>query len=117
MSDVLTDLAYRNLLGVFNERDPAARAKAIEETYAEDVVFHDPEGTTQGREAIDGKVQTLLDGAPGFVFQPSGPARLSADLVLLGWQFGPEGAEPVVSGIDISLVKDGRIATMHTILG
>ena len=35
---------------------------------------------------------------------------------LMAWDFGPDGQPPVVSGIDVVLVRDGRIATMHTML-
>ncbi|WP_305782533.1 nuclear transport factor 2 family protein [Symbioplanes lichenis] len=116
MSDPLTDLAYANLLGVFNERDDAARAKAAEQTYAEDVVFHDPDSTVTGRAAVDAKAKALLESSPGFAFRPAGPVRISHDLVMLPWQFGPEGADPVVSGLDVSLVADGRITVLYTLL-
>ena len=113
----VADLMRQNLLGVFNERDPARRAATIAATYAEDVVFHDPEGSVTGRAAVDGKAQALLDGAPGFVFAPRGPVYSSAgSLGALAWRFGPEDGEPVATGMDIALVEDGLIATMHTVL-
>jgi hypothetical protein len=111
------ELMHRNLIEVFNERDAERRRAAIERTYAEDVVFHDPEGSTAGRAAIDGKVQALLDGAPGFVFAARGRTYESAGSVgVLAWQFGPEGGEPVVTGIDVALVRDGLIQALHTAL-
>jgi hypothetical protein len=116
MSDHATALATANLLGVFNERNDAARAKAVEQTYTEDVIFHDPEATVTGRAALDAKAKALLDGAPGFVFRAAGPVRFLVDLVLLDWHFGPEGAPPVASGTDVSLIKDGKIAVLYTLL-
>lgn len=114
--DRLSELAHRNLLGVFGERDPQARARAIAETYTEDVTFADPEEVVTGRDAIGRKAQGLLDGAPGFVFRPAGPVRVVQDLVTLAWHFGPEGQPPVATGVDISLVVDGRIARLWTLL-
>ena len=113
----VAELMHRNLLDVFNERDPARRARAIAETYAADVVFHDPEGSVTGRAAVQAKAQALLDGAPGFVFAPRGPVYTSADsLGALAWKFGPADGDPVATGMDIALVQDGRIATLHTVL-
>jgi len=113
----IPELMHRNLLGVFGERDPQRRAAAIAATYAEDVVFTDPEGTVTGREALDAKAQALLDGAPGFVFAPHGEIRESGGtLGLLAWRFGPQDGEPVVTGTDIALVRAGRIHTLHTLL-
>ena len=111
------ELLRQNLLGVFNERDPQRRAAAIAATYTEDVVFHDPEGAVTGRAALDAKAQGLLDGAPGFVFAPRGQLHVSGGtLGLLGWQFGPEGGEPVALGMDVALVEDGLIRTLHTVV-
>jgi hypothetical protein len=116
MDPTLRDLMHANLLEVFGERDRERRRAAIARTYAEDVVFYDPEGVVAGHEALDEKVQSLLDGAPGFVFRPGGPLRESHDLGLLGWEFGPEGRAPVVTGLDIGLVRDARLVSVHTIL-
>ncbi len=116
MDETIDTLVHRNLMDVFNERDPARRAKAIAEVYTEDVTFTDGSGVVSGHDALDRKAQEILDGAPGFVFRPAGPSRRAGDLGVLSWQFGPDGQPPVVSGMDISLVRDGRIATVHTLL-
>ncbi|XVV15476.1 nuclear transport factor 2 family protein [Actinoplanes sp. CA-131856] len=116
MPDLKIELAYRNLLEVFGQRDPEKRAKAIRETYAEDVTFADPDGVVTGWDNLDRKAQDLLDKAPGFVFAPVGEVRVVQDLTMLAWQFGPEGAAPVVSGVDICIVADGRIRKLYTSL-
>jgi len=113
----IPELMQRNLLGVFGERDAERRAAAAADTYAEDVVFADPEGTVIGREAVGAKAQALLDGAPGFVFAARGALHESAgSLGVLAWEFGPDGGDPVATGMDIALVQDGLIATLHTVL-
>jgi hypothetical protein len=113
----VAELMHRNLLDVFNERDAERRAAAIASTYAPEVVFHDPQGSAVGRASLDAKAKALLDGAPGFVFAPRGPIYESAGAVgALAWQFGPEGGAPVATGLDIALVQDGLIATLHTVL-
>ena len=114
MSTSIADLMRTHLLSVFNERDPGARRAAIAEVYVTDVVFSDHDGVIHGHEAITEKVQRLLDGAPSFVFRLAGPIRESNDLGILDWRFGPDGAAPVVTGTDIVLVRDNKIAAAYT---
>lgn len=110
------ELATASLVEVFSERDPEARRAAIARVFAEDVEFSDPEGQVVGREALDAKVQALLDDAPDLVFTQDGPARTSQDLGMLRWSLGPPGGPAVVSGTDVVIVRDGRVATLHTLL-
>jgi hypothetical protein len=112
----IADLMNTNLLKVFGERDPDKRRAAIERTYTEAVVFSDPDEVVTGREALDTKAQKILDDAPGFVFSPGGKIYVNHDLGYLAWNFGPEGAAPVVRGVDVALVRDGLIASMYTLL-
>ncbi|GLZ56388.1 nuclear transport factor 2 family protein [Actinomycetospora sp. NBRC 106378] len=101
---------------VFNERDPEARLRAMAEVYADDIVFTDVEGSLHGHVAISEKVQGLLDSAPGFVFTQAGPAHVLDDLIHAPWTFGPADGEPVVRGVDMSLVVDGKVARLYTVL-
>jgi hypothetical protein len=112
----IPELMRANLFDVFNERDADRRAAAIAATYTEDAVFYDPETTVTGHAAIDKTAGKLLAGAPDFVFSAAGPAYESGDLGYLAWNFGPEGGDPVVTGMDIALTTDGLITTLHTIL-
>ncbi|EOD66402.1 nuclear transport factor 2 family protein [Amycolatopsis vancoresmycina] len=112
----VAELMEANLLKVFNERDDERRAKAIAETYAAGVEFADPEGFVTGHEALNAKARGLLDQSPGFVFSPAGPVLVNHDLGHLAWQLGPEGAPPVVRGIDVALIKDGVIEKLYTML-
>lgn len=117
MSDeVVAALMHANLLEVFGERDATRRREVIARTYTDDVMFVDPEGEAHGHEALNAKAQEVLDGAgPDFVFAPDGEVRQVDDLGYLPWTFGPAGA-PVVRGVDIGLVRDGRLAKVYTIL-
>ena len=116
MAETICDLMQANLFDVFNERDPERRIAAIARTYTGDVVFSDPDEIVTGREALNNKAQKRLDKAPGFVFTAAGPIYENHDLGYLAWHFGPQGQPPVVSGMDIALVKEGRIATLYTLL-
>lgn len=110
------DLAMSNLLRVFGERDASARRSAIGDTYSDDVVFSDPEGDVVGHAAIDAKVDALLAASPDFVFRAVEPLYESNGWVALAWAFGPADAEPVVRGLDLMTMRDGRIATLRTML-
>jgi hypothetical protein len=105
-----------NLFAVFNVRDPKRRMEAIERNYTEDVTWTDPDGTTQGRQAMNDQAQELLDRSPDFVFSAAGPVHLSGDLGLLAFNLGVPEQPPAVSGIDVALVRDGQIAVLHTLL-
>lgn len=110
------ELLTANLYGVFGERDAARRRRAIDEAYREDVRFTDPEGTVEGRDALDAKAAGLLAQVPEtFAFTEDGPRYVGADTGVLAWAFGPEGA-PVARGVDVLTVRDGRIAELRTLL-
>ena len=112
----VAELMRANLLDVFNERDDDRRRAAIARIYTDDVTFLDPDATVTGHEALDEKARRLLDESPDFVFTPGGPVLVNHDLGHLAWNLGPAGGEPVVRGIDIALVDNGRIARLYTVL-
>jgi SnoaL-like domain len=112
----IRELMLANLFAVFNEREPKRRLKAITRNYAEDVIWSDPDGTTQGHEAMNEQAQKLLDRMPDFVFSAAGPVHVSLDPGLLSFNLGVPEQPPAVSGADVALVRDGRIAVLHTLL-
>jgi len=110
------ELLHMNL-HVFSERDPEKRRAAIERTYVEDVRFIDPDGESVGREALNDRAQKILDDAPAeFVLEEDGLAYVSGDTAVQPWRFGPPGS-PVVRGIDILTVQDGRVSVVRTLIG
>jgi hypothetical protein len=109
-------LLERMLQGVFNEPDAQRRADVIAEVFAPDVVFVDGERAVRGREELAAAVTGLLAQGPGLVFTPAGPFRGVGDLGMRSWRLGPPGGEPVLGGLDVATVVDGRIARLWTVL-
>ena len=105
-----------NLFAVFNERDSGRRSTAIAANYTDDVIWTDPDGTTRGRQALKERAQKLLDRLPDLVFSAGGPVHVSRDLGLLAFNLGVPAQPPEVSGIDVALVRDGRITQLYTML-
>ena len=112
----IRELMLANLFAVFNEHDPKRRLDVIARNYTEDVTWTDPDGTTQGHEAMNEQAQKLLDRMLDFVFSAAGPVHVSRDLGLLNFNLGVPEQSPAVSGVDVALVRDGRIAVLHTLL-
>jgi SnoaL-like domain len=115
-SERIRELMLANLFAVFSERDPKRRLEVIARNYTEDVTWTDPDGTTHGHEALNEQAQKLLDRMPDFVFSAAGPVHVSRDLGLLSFNLGVPKQPPAVSGVDVALVRDGRIAVLHTLL-
>ena len=112
----IRELMLENLFAVFNVRDPERRLDAIARNYTEDVLWTDPDGTMQGHAAMNEQAQMLLERMPEFVFSAAGPVYVSGDLGLLAFNLGVPDQSPAVSGIDVALVRDGRIAVLHALL-
>ncbi|MFE0460266.1 nuclear transport factor 2 family protein [Kitasatospora sp. NPDC058965] len=116
MTSTVADLMRRNLLDVFNEPDPGRRAAAIAETYAEDVVWHEPDRVVRGREALAQRAAELRAQSPDWVFRPDGLVSVGDDLGHLGFRYGPAGRPPVVTGMDIAHCRDGVIVELYTLV-
>ena len=116
MSKTLADVMERNLLEVFGQADSVRRAAEIAQLYTEDCRFFEAEEEVVGREALNAKVGAILKDAPGFVFRAAGPAQVNHNLGRLHWHFGPAGAPPVVTGMDIAMFERGRIRALYTFL-
>jgi hypothetical protein len=70
--------------------------------------------SSSARELMPSSRNTLR--MPGFVFSAPGPVHVSRDLGLLSFNLGMPEQAPAVSGVDVALVRDGRIAVLHTLL-
>jgi hypothetical protein len=113
--DTIETLIKRNLHEVFGERNVNKRRKAIAQLWTEDCVFIDHSGKTRGRDALDRAVATLHDRLPGYVFSELRPVDLLHESGRLAWSYGRPNQEPI-KGVDVVLVRDGRISLMLTFL-
>ena len=112
----IRELMLMNLFAVFNERDRERRPNAIAANYTEDVIWTDPEKTFFGREAMNDRAQELLDNMPDFVFRAAGPVHVLRDVGHVAFIQGPPEQPPAITGYDVALVRDGRIAVLYTLV-
>lgn len=116
MNTTLGQLMERNVLEVFGERDSERRKSVINELYTENCTFFETDDQIVGRDALHTKVEQILKEAQGFVFRLAGPAEVNHDLGRVRWHFGPNGAGPVVTGMDVAIFKEGRICSLYAFL-
>jgi hypothetical protein len=101
----MNDLVAR-YLACWNETDPAARRKLIEQTWAEDASYIDPLADAHGLDAIEATIAAAQAQFPGFVFTLAGPVDAHHKQARFTWGLGPEGAEPLVVGFDVAVTDD-----------
>ncbi|TKC87703.1 nuclear transport factor 2 family protein [Trinickia terrae] len=116
MNDRIHELLYRNLQEVFGEGDATRRRAAIEELYTEDCVLYAPPGTATGRDALDKFAGDLRATHPHFAYAPHGKAQALHNAGRLAWGSGPRGEAPDYTGVDVIIVRDGKIAALYVFL-
>jgi len=104
----------RNLRDVFGENDPARRRAAIDELWAEDGVFYDPnKGAIRGRDAIDRIAGAVKATHPDFRYQMTAAPQEYCDAGMVPWISGRPGEVPAYSGRDFVIARDGRIVALY----
>lgn len=114
MSYSIAALLIRNLQDVFGENDPARRRAAIDEIWAEDGVFYDPnKGAYRGRDVIDQVAGAIRATHPDFRYQPIAEPEETGDGGRLRWVAGRPGEPPAYAGTDFLVARDGQITAVY----
>jgi hypothetical protein len=116
MDQSIEFLLRENLHGVFGEHDAAKRRDNIEKLWADDGIFVDHDSRYEGHAGIDRAVAGLAHKFPNFTFTERGELQAFNGIGKLDWGFGPAGAEPVITGIDVLITKNGKIIALYTFL-
>jgi len=116
MSDRIHELLNRNLQEVFGEGDAAPRRAAIEELYTDDCVLYAPPGILVGHDALDKFAGDLRATHPDFVYTPHGAPQSLHNAGRLAWGSGPADKVPAYTGMDVIIVRDGKIAALYVFL-
>lgn len=111
-----SDVMRRNVVEVFAQTSRADRDAVMDELYDPAVVFEDGESRVDGLAALKDHVDDLLGRLTGLTFTVAGCADAVGDLGRVDWLLGPAGGEPVASGTDVGLVRDGRLVRLWTFL-
>lgn len=96
-------------LAAWNETDEAARAKLLDEVWAENGTYTDPLSDVVGRDQLAAVIGAVQGQFAGLVFSLAGEIDAHHDVARFTWNLGPEGAEPIVVGFDVAVIEDGRI--------
>jgi hypothetical protein len=116
MAQTVETLLRENIHGVFSEPNVQKRHANIARLWAEDGVFIDHNARYEGHSGIALAADGLAKTFPKFVFTERGDIMAFHGVGKLGWGFGPAGAEAVVTGIDVLVIKGDRIGALYTFL-
>ncbi len=116
MSDRIHELLERNLQEVFGEGDATRRRAAIQALYTEDCALYSPQGILVGHEALDKFAGDLRATHPQFVYTPHGEAQALHNAGRIAWGSGLKGEAPEYTGLDVIIVRDGKIAALYVFL-
>jgi hypothetical protein len=112
----LAFLLSANLHRIFDETDVEKRKAAIVELWDEQGVFIDPEGLHEGSEKLSAAVTALQRHFPGFVFKETSPVQENCGAGRIAWEYGAPGQAPVVRGIDVGVMMDGKLVALYVFI-
>ena len=102
-------LLRANLERVFDERDGAMRARALDALYGAGPILYEPANVVTDRAAISEVAGTIPERfGPDVRFVPDGVAVGHHGFAVRRWRAGPSGGSVVVTDPDVADVVDGR---------
>lgn len=98
----------------WNEFDPARRRKLVDELWAEDGRYVDPDGDATGRDAIGSVLTAAREKLGTLIFTLGEVISVHHGLALFTWQARPSAdAEPVAAGYDAAEFAAGRVKRVY----
>lgn len=116
MDNLIESLLVRNLFSVFDETDPVQREREIGAIYAPDCLFVSPFGQVTGHTALNEAIGAIQTDNPGFRFGQTGAAQAVFECGRMAWSYGPAEDPDRITGLDVIVTKNGRIAALYAFL-
>ncbi len=107
-----------SLLIIWNNRDAQRRMDAMKEIYAPNILFYETnEGPAiEGHQAINDLINALQSKWP-LEFQFTLIAwKENHQVQHISWTLGIPGQTPAASGMDIAIIEDQKIKSLHLFL-
>lgn len=115
----LEKLLEVSLLVIWNNRDAESRLKQMKEVYADDILFYESNlgPAVTGYQDINNLITNLqAQWHPEFRFELSRPSQVNHQVQHISWTLGISGQTPVASGMDIAIIDNGKIKSLHLFL-
>ncbi|MES2266771.1 MAG: nuclear transport factor 2 family protein [Bacteroidota bacterium] len=108
-----------SLLVIWNDRNADSRLKAMQNIYADDVVFYESDSgpAFEGYQAINDLIATLQSQWPTeFKFELTAPTNVNHQVQHITWKLGIPGETPVAKGMDIAVIENNKIKSLHLLM-
>jgi hypothetical protein len=99
-------------IAIWNESDDGARKALVDEVFAPNATYTDPNITAEGAAAIGEYIAAAQKNFTGMLFT-HGAVLTHHDAVHFAWEVGPTGGAPVVSGFDVATFEGDRISRLY----
>lgn len=109
-------LLENSLLVIWNNRNANQRLEEMKKTYAPDVHFYefDSGKAIVGYTAINELISKLQsEWPPESRFELNKPSQANHSLQIASWNLGPEGKQPVVTGVDVAVIDNDLIKSFY----
>jgi len=100
-------------VAIWNEHDAARRRALIADTFTEDATFVDPLMQSDSQDGFDALMAGVQTQFPDFRVRLTGDVDSHHEVLRFNWEYGPEGADAVVAGVDYAVLSaDGRFTSV-----
>ena len=108
-----------SLLVIWNDRNANRRLEAMKSVYAPGIHFYENNtgNAIIGHQAINELISKLQAEWPvEFQFELNKPSQVNHTIQLISWNLGPQGAQPVATGMDIAVIENELIKSLYLFL-
>ncbi|QEM11724.1 VOC family protein [Mucilaginibacter rubeus] len=107
----MVDLQIR----IWDNTDAKARFSQLSELYADNILFFDHEAVVNGLTDLNNRITQLQEQNKGFKFSFI-KIDNSNNVVRYYWNYGPKSNPKLISGMDLMIVENGKVRSLHVFL-
>ncbi|WP_020598424.1 hypothetical protein [Spirosoma panaciterrae] len=108
-----------SLLVIWNNRNADQRLEAMKRVYAPDIHFYESNSGKAiiGHQAINELITKLQAEWPiEFQFELNKPSQVNHSIQMISWNLGPQGVQPVATGMDVAVIENDQIKSLYLFL-